>query len=167
MSDRRNTTSAMREEVEEFLYREAALLDAWQLDEWLALTTADCGYYVPPNDKPDADHRTTLFTVADDHARLVERVKRLKDPSAHAEYPPSRTRRLISNVRVTGHDGDTIEAAANFVVYRFRRGDDRREYVGHYRFKLRRENGALKIAERRATLDGEELGALGAVSFIL
>lgn len=167
MSDRRNTASATREEVEELLYREAALLDAWQLDEWLALTTADCGYYVPPNDKPDADHRTTLFTVADDHARLIERVKRLKAPSAHAEYPPSRTRRLISNVRVTGHDGDTIEAAANFVVYRFRRGDDRREYVGHYRFKLRRENGALKIAERRATLDGEELGALGAVSFIL
>ncbi|MGH6994730.1 MAG: aromatic-ring-hydroxylating dioxygenase subunit beta, partial [Stellaceae bacterium] len=101
MSDRRNTASATREEVEEFLYREAALLDAWQLDDWLALTTADCGYYVPPNDKPGADHRSTLFTVADDHARLIERVKRLKDPSAHAEYPPSRTRRLISNVRVT------------------------------------------------------------------
>ena len=167
MSDGRNIARVTRQEVEEFLYREAALLDAWQLDEWLALTTADCGYYVPPNDRPDADHRSTLFTVADDHSRLIERVKRLKDPAAHAEYPPSRTRRLISNVRITGHDGDTIGATANFVVYRFRRGDDRREYVGNYRFKLRRENGALKIAERRAILDSEELGALGAVSFIL
>lgn len=167
MSDRRNTANATRQEVEEFLYREAALLDAWQLDEWLALTTADCGYYIPPNDKPDADHRSTLFTVADDHARLTERIKRLKDPNAHAEYPPSRTRRLISNVRIVGGDGDTIEAAANFVVYRFRRGDDQRAFIGHYRFKLRRENGALKLAERRAILDGEELGALGAVSFIL
>jgi len=56
---------------------------------------------------------------------------------------------------------------ANFAVYRFRRGDDRREFVGHYRYKLRRENGALKIAERRSIFDSEELGTLGAVSFIL
>lgn len=167
MSIRRNAAGVTRDEVEDFLYREAALLDAWKLDDWLALTTADCGYYVPPNDRPGADHRTTLFTIADDHARLVERVKRLKDPSAHAEYPPSRTRRLISNVRIVNADGDTIEVAANFVVYRFRRGDDRREFVGHCRYKLRRESGGLKIAERRAILDGEELGALGAVSFIL
>jgi len=167
MSERRNVASATQAEVEDFLYREAALLDAWQLDEWLALTTADCSYYVPPNDKLEADHRSTLFTIADNHTRLIERVKRLKDPSAHAEYPPSRTRRLISNVRITGGDGDTIDVAANFVVYRFRRDDDRREFVGHYRYKLRREDGALKIAERRAILDGEELGALGAVSFIL
>lgn len=167
MSGRHNAASATREEVEDFLYREAALLDAWQLDEWLALTTADCGYYVPPNEKPDADNRSTLFTVADNHARLVERVKRLKDPSAHAEYPPSRTRRMISNVHITGGDSDIIEVAANFVVYRFRRDDDRRAFVGHYRYKLRRENGGLKIAERRAILDSEELGALGAVSFIL
>ena len=115
MSDRRNAASATQEEIEDFLYREAALLDAWQLDEWLALTTADCGYYVPPNDKPDADHRSTLFTIADNHTRLVERVKRLKDPNAHAEYPPSRTRRLISNNAGVGVDGDMIEVAANFV----------------------------------------------------
>ena len=38
---------ALRETVEEFLYREAALLDAWRLDEWLALFTADGRYLVP------------------------------------------------------------------------------------------------------------------------
>ncbi len=105
--------------------------------------------------------------MADDIVRLRERIIRLKDPNCHAEYPPSRTRRMISNVHITGGDGDTIEVAANFVVYRFRRDDDRRAFVGHYRYKLRRENGGLKIAERRAILDSEELGALGAVSFIL
>lgn len=106
---------------------------------------------------------------ADGHAaRLRARVIRLKDPNCHAEYPPSRTRRMISNVRITANDGgDTIAVAANFVVYRMRRGGDAREYVGQYRYKLRRQGSALKIAERRAVLDATELGTLAAVSFIL
>ena len=156
-----------RAEVEELFFREAELLDSWQLDEWLALLTDDASYYVPPNDKPDADHRTTLFTIADNNARLKERVRRVKDPNCHAEYPHSRTRRLIANVRVTAASGDRVEASANFILHRFRRGEDVRVFVGQYRYRLRREGGALKIAERRAILDAEELGALGAVSFIL
>jgi p-cumate 2,3-dioxygenase subunit beta len=156
-----------RAEVEDFLYTEADLLDSWKLDEWLTLLTEDAAYYVPPNDKPDADHRATLFTIADDIVRLRERVIRLKDPNCHAEYPPSRTRRLITNVRITGVEGDAVAVAANFVVYRHRRGEPVREFVGRYRYRLRRVGGVLKIAERRATLDAHELGAMGSVSFIL
>jgi p-cumate 2,3-dioxygenase subunit beta len=167
MSTRKDTSALSRADIEDFLFHEADLLDSWRLDDWLALLTEDAAYYVPPNDKPDADHRSTLFTIADDAARLRERVIRLKDPNCHAEYPPSRTRRMISNVRITAADGDTIAVAANFVVYRMRRGGDAREYVGHYRYKLRRQGNALKIAERRAVLDAAELGTLGAVSFIL
>jgi p-cumate 2,3-dioxygenase subunit beta len=156
-----------RAEIEDFLYREADLLDSWKLDDWLALMTEDAAYYVPPNDKPDADHRFTLFTIADDIVRLRERVIRLKDPNCHAEYPPSRTRRLITNVRITGVAGDVISVAANFAVYRHRRGEPAREFVGCYRHRLRRVGGVLKIAERRAILDAHELGAMGSVSFIL
>jgi len=156
-----------RAEVEDLLYREAALLDAWRLEEWLTMLTEDAGYYVPPNDKPEADHRNTLFTIADDNARLRERVRRILDPNCHAEHPHSRTRRMIANVRITGSEGATIGIAANFVVHRFRRSEPARIFVGEYRYKLRREGGALKIAKRRAILDAEELGALGSVSFIL
>jgi p-cumate 2,3-dioxygenase subunit beta len=163
----RPEVAVSRAEVEDLLYREAELLDGWQLDEWLTLLTDDASYYVPPNDKPDADHRYTLFTIADDIVRLRERVIRLKDPNCHAEYPPSRTRRLITNVRIAGVDGDAINVVANFVVYRYRRGEPARVFVGHYRHVLRRVGGALKFFERRAILDAEELGPLGSVSFIL
>ena len=156
-----------RAEVEDLFYHEAALLDSWQLDEWLKLLTDDAAYYVPPNDKPDADHRYTLFTIADDIVRLRERIIRLKDPNCHAEYPPSRTRRLITNVRVTGIASDAIRASANFSIHRYRRGGAHQEFVGEYRYTLERHGGMLKIAERRAILDAEELGALGSVSFIL
>jgi len=164
---RAKAATVSRAEIEDFLFQEADLLDNWKLDEWLTLLTGDAAYYVPPNDKPDADHRFTLFTIADDIVRLRERVVRLKDPNCHAEYPPSRTRRLITNVRIVRVDGDTIAAAANFVVYRYRRGEPVREFVGHYRHKLRRVGGVLKIAERRAILDAHELGPMGSVSFIL
>ena len=161
------TATISRAEIEDFLFREADLLDSWKLDDWLGLMTDDATYYVPPNDKPDGDHRFTLFTIADDIVRLRERVIRLKDPNCHAEYPPSRTRRLITNVRIVEVDGEVISIAANFVVYRYRRGEPVREFVGHYRHKLRRVGGVLKIAERRAILDAHELGAMGSVSFIL
>jgi p-cumate 2,3-dioxygenase beta subunit len=159
-------TATTRAEVEDFLFHEAELLDAWRLDDWLALLTDQCGYYVPPTDRPEADHRDTLFIVADDHTRLVERVKRLKDPSCHAEYPPSRTRRLIGNVRVETVDG-VIRARSNFIVHRHRRGGDTRVFSGEYRHLLVRRGEGLRIAERRAVLDAHELGQMGMVSFLL
>lgn len=156
-----------RAEVEDFLYLEADLLDNWRLDDWLTLLTDDASYYVPPNDKPEGDHRFTLFTVADDIVRLRERIIRLKDPNCHAEYPPSRTRRMITNVRITGLEDDLILVSANFAIYRYRRNEPSRDFVGRYRYKLKRTDAGLKIHERRAILDSEELGVLGAVSFLL
>jgi len=155
-----------RAEVEDFLYHEAALLDEWRLDEWLALLTDDAKYRVPSNDAPTGDPANTLFLIADDIDRIRGRVARLKDPHAHAEFPHSRTRRLVTNVRVVENPGD-LEVFANFAVYRMRRGGQESVFVGRYRYILRRVGGTLRIALREAILDSEELGRLGAVSFIL
>ena len=156
-----------RAEVEDLLYYEAELLDSWRLDDWLGLLTEDASYYMPPNDKPDGDHRYTLFIIADDIVRLRERIIRLKDPNCHAEYPPSRTRRMISNVRITGMEDGLILANANFAIFRHRRNEPVREFVGRYQYKLKRTDEGLKIHERRAILDAEELGPMGSVSFLL
>jgi p-cumate 2,3-dioxygenase subunit beta len=162
-----DSSQVTRQQVEEFLYDEAALLDAWRLDDWLGLLTADAVYRVPSNDRPDADSRDTLFLIADDINRIRARVTRLKDKSAHAEYPPSRTRRMISNVRITERNGSALQVEANFSVHRFRRNEGIRVYVGHYRYELRAEGGRLKIARREAVIDSMELGSLASVSFIL
>jgi p-cumate 2,3-dioxygenase beta subunit len=154
-----------RSEIEDFLYHEAALLDAWRLDEWLALLTEDATYRVPSNDAPDADPARALFTIADDMHRLRGRVTRLKDPHAHAEFPPSRTRRLISNVRIVEKAPLTVEA--NFIVHRFRANESVRQYVGRYRYQLEASGDKIRIRSREAILDAMELGSLGSVSFIL
>jgi p-cumate 2,3-dioxygenase subunit beta len=156
-----------RAEVEDFLYHEAALLDEWKLKEWEALLTDDATYYVPPNDQLDGDHRSTLFLVADDRERIRQRIIRINDPNCHAESPKSRTRRMISNVRIVGVDGDLVTVAANFVCYRYRRYERIREYVGAYRYILKRAGDSFRIKERRVLIDAHELGTLGSVSFIL
>jgi p-cumate 2,3-dioxygenase beta subunit len=120
---------------------------------------------VPSNDRPEGDPRGTLFTIADDIARIRSRVTRLKDRNAHAEFPPSRTRRIVSNVRIT--ERNPLRVEANFLVCRYRGNEDVRQYVGRYRYLLRKEGGKLRIAGREAILDAMELGSLGAVSFIL
>lgn len=154
-----------RAEIEDFLYHEAALLDAWRLDEWLALLTDDATYRVPSNDAPHAEPASALFTIADDMHRLRGRVTRLKDPHAHAEFPPSRTRRMISNVRVLERQPLVVEA--NFIVHRFRANESVRQYVGRYRYELQLKEGKIRIRSREAVLDAMELGSLGSVSFIL
>ena len=163
-----------RSDAEDFLFHEAALLDAWKLDEWLALLTDDAQYRVPSNDVQGGDPKSTLYLIADDIQRLRGRVTRLKDPQAHAEFPHSRTRRLITNVRIVGPsprpspkaEGE-VHVEANFCVHRFRRNEQVAQYVGRYRYTLRLDGGKPKIALREAILDAHELASLGSVSFIL
>jgi p-cumate 2,3-dioxygenase beta subunit len=155
----------LRAVVEEFLYHEAALLDAWRLDEWLALFTADGRYLVPTTDLPDGDPQEDLVFIDDDMVRLRARVERLKSRHGHREYPSSRTRRFISNVRIKVEDGDFV-VTSSFLVYRFRLGESS-PYVGWYEHTLKRVDGELKIHHRKAVLDQEALSEHGAVSIIL
>lgn len=155
-----------RQAVEDLLYKEAALLDEWRLDEWLELLTEDATYEIPPTDVPEGDSRNTLFIIADDAVRIRSRVKQLMGKAAWAENPHSRTRRMITNVRVLGADGADILVTANFAVHRMRY-ESVDTYIGHYHHKLVRKGGDLKIRERRVILDNEALRPHGKISFIL
>jgi p-cumate 2,3-dioxygenase beta subunit len=155
-----------RTEVEDLFYQEAALLDEWRLEEWLTLLTEDAVYQIPPTDIRESDPRNTLYLIADDAFRIRSRVKQLLGKSAWSENPHSRTRRIISNVRVLRSDGDEIWVTANFAVYRMRY-ELVDIYVGHYDYRLIRIGNELRIRERRAILDNESLRPQGKISFIL
>lgn len=154
--------------VESFLFYEAQLLDAWRLTEWLDLLSEDCRYLVPSTDAPDSDAPDrVVFIIADSYPQIVGRVERLESEYAFVERPRSRTRRLITNVRVHDSGSDEYEVWSNFAVYRYRRGASH-VFTGEYRHRLvRAADGGFSIRERRATLDTEELRPQGKVSFIL
>jgi p-cumate 2,3-dioxygenase beta subunit len=153
-------------EVERFITAESALLDEWRLKEWLSLFTEDARYWVPATDLPEGQPGLTLGLIDDDFARLQARVERLLSRHAHREFPWSRTRRLVTNIRVDSSDEHEIRACAAFLVYRIRnRHMD--PYIGRYEYVFRRVNGALKIKLRKAILDLEALDPHATVSFIL
>lgn len=156
-----------RSAVEDFLYAEAALLDEWRLPEWLELFTEDAEYHVPCLDLPaGASPDDSLFYIADDRFRLGERVKRLMKKTAHAEYPHSRTRRHIGNVRITGQSEEGITVSANFTTYRTKDGNTDMLF-GRMLYQLSQHGERLRIRSKRCLLDTDGLRPFGRISIIL
>ncbi|MDR7254205.1 p-cumate 2,3-dioxygenase beta subunit [Nocardioides sp. BE266] len=154
-------------EIEHYLYREADLLDDWRLPEWLELFLPEGQYLVPSTDLPDGDPGRDLFLVQDDRFLLEQRIGSLMKRSAHAEYPHSRTRRMISNVRAYLDEEGHVVVRANFAVFRMRSGAFD-TYVGQYRHVLARDDeGGLRFLVRRSVLDLDTLRPHGKVSIIL
>ena len=157
-----------RSDCEDFLFTEAALLDEWRLDEWLALFDEGATYEVPSTGLgDDADSSQELFFIADDYVRLQHRVARLKKPGAHSEWPRSKTVRLVSNVRIIEMQGGELTVGSVFVTYRSK-GETTDTYFGRHRYQLRvGDGGRLSIASKRSLLDLTCLRPQGRVSIIL
>jgi 3-phenylpropionate/cinnamic acid dioxygenase small subunit len=165
--------------VEQFLYREARLLDERRFHDWLRLFADDVHYGMtaranryPSSSKAiaalDADRCTAedfdatdeLGLFDEDLRTLTARVARLDTGMAWAEDPPSRTRHLITNIEVEAGSGDAeLTVHSNFIVYRSRGETEQDFYVGARTDRLRRVDGAWRIAERRMVLDQNVLTA--------
>jgi benzoate/toluate 1,2-dioxygenase beta subunit len=143
-----------RQEAEDFLYREARLLDERRFDEWLALFTQDAHYWIPCGQGEDPTLVTHL--AHDDRRQLEDRVWQLQHSRHSAQNPPSMTSHLVSNVQVEpGPDGQpTINSV--FVVRELRRVQggvgEERALGGHYCHTLRWEDGAWRICLKQAWL---------------
>ncbi len=162
-----DTLSVTRTALEDFLYFEAALLDEWRLDEWLALFDEGASYFVPPaGASDDANPATTLFYIADDHHRLTERVKRLKKTTAHSEFPHSTCRRLVSNVRILGGSDAAFRVTSNYITYRSKMGNTQ-AYFGHHLYDMRLLDGAIKITRKTSFIDADDIRDQNKVSIIL
>lgn len=159
-----------RSEIEDFLYLEADLLDSWKLKEWFQLYTSDAEYQVPSTDLPkDAEPDNNLFYIADDYVRLEQRVIRLGKKTMWSEYPRSKTRHLVTNVRILGVSGEDILVKAAFVVYRTKWGNTD-VYVGSYEYSLRRtcnSTEGFQIRKKRCLLDLDGLRPQARVSILL
>lgn len=146
------------DEIRRFLHDEAALIDDGRLRDWLDLLTDDVSYRIPTRVTKDrgaeTEFDTDSFHLNDDRYRLEKRIQRLETEYAWAEDPPSRTRHIISNIRVDEGDGDGHQVRSNFLLYR-NRGDssDHDLLAGERHDVIRRVDGQLKLAERVVELD--------------
>jgi 3-phenylpropionate/cinnamic acid dioxygenase small subunit len=161
----RTTDAETQHAVEQFLYAEAELLDQHRFHEWLELFAEDVHYWAPTRmtrtvrerDHEIAARGESAFFEEDLH-RLKGRVRRLTSGVSWSEEPPSRTRRLITNVRVRARDDGALDVACNFYVYRSRLERHQDWFVGE-RFDVLRpalppQTGyPFVIADRTIVLD--------------
>jgi 3-phenylpropionate/cinnamic acid dioxygenase small subunit len=147
-------------EAEEFLYQEASLLDERRYEDWLALLTDDIHYWMPirrTTTARDVDNEFTkpgaMAFFDDDKNTLTLRVQRLGVGRAWAEDPPSRTRHLVSNVRIISVEGGELTVSVNFQLYRSRLNSEEDSWIGRREDLLRREDGVLKLARRYIFLE--------------
>ena len=142
----------LRARIEDFLYLEADLLDEWKIEEWFALFAEGATYEVPPTSEDgESDPSTSLFYIADDYVRLRERVVRLTKSEAHSEWPRSRQRHMVSNVRIVGMTGTVAEVTCNFITYRAKRGvvDT---YYGKHVYRIDCGSEPFRISAKRSIL---------------
>jgi 3-phenylpropionate/cinnamic acid dioxygenase small subunit len=147
--------------VQEFLYREAELLDRRRFRDWLELLAPDFKYKMPvrhtvywkslDEEFDDLEHGMQYFD--EDKESMSTRVYKLETNTAWAEVPPSRTRRLITNVRVQSDDGNELEVESYFMVYKSRLEKTEDTYIGERLDRLRRVGDSFQLVSRVVRLD--------------
>ncbi|MDI1477144.1 3-phenylpropionate/cinnamic acid dioxygenase subunit beta [Polyangium sp. y55x31] len=150
----------LRAEIEDFYYAEASLLDERRYSDWLALFTEDTRYWIPTRQnrmqhqmqgETSGEEGTAL---ADDDRWALELKVRQRESAKHwCENPCSRTRHLVTNVRIHRVASDEVEVKSSFLVYRNRAGDDVDLWAGERTDTLRRVAGSYRIARRYILLD--------------
>jgi len=151
-------------ELEQFLFDEADVLDAWQFDDWLTMLAEDIHYWAPGRE--NLLHRERKNEMAgpggsahfdENFEHMIERVDRLKTHQAWAEEPASRTRHLVTNIRVfTTDNPDEFEVESSFHVFRTRSERDFDSVIGKRYDVIRRVEGSaygFRIARRKIVFD--------------
>jgi 3-phenylpropionate/cinnamic acid dioxygenase small subunit len=141
-----------RQDLIDFVVREARLLDAKRYEEWNGLFTDDAMYWVPlaPDQADGINHTSHLY---EDKLLRDLRIERLKSPRAFSQQPPSRSHHLLQTPTVEAFDAD----ANRYVVrsefhYTESQGDEIQFYVGTCFHHLTVANGELKMTLKRVNL---------------
>jgi 3-phenylpropionate/cinnamic acid dioxygenase small subunit len=142
---------ALRDLFRGLLEREARLLDQLRFDEWLALYTPECLYWVPTT-PAGGDPRREVAISFDDRRRMEDRIFRLRTGYAWSQAPKSRTVRMISNVEVFATGREAVRMVrSNFLISEFR-VDGTRYLSGWCGHRLLQQGGQWLIAVRQVNL---------------
>ncbi|MFG1314565.1 aromatic-ring-hydroxylating dioxygenase subunit beta [Xanthobacter autotrophicus] len=153
----------LQQEVEQFYYWEAKLLNDRRFGEWFALLAADIHYFMPirtTHIMRDADLEYSgvgQYAHFDDDAQMMKgRLRKIMSDVSWSENPASRTRHLICNVMIV-QGGVTAEykTSSTFIVYRNRLERQLDIFAGERQDTLRRNDSeaGFEIVERTILID--------------
>ena len=141
----------LQHDVEQFLYRQAELLDTKQWQPWIDLFTPDGVYWMPPEPSSQTwEGQPAIF--AEDKNLMTVRTKRVLHPDAWSQRPLWETNHVVSNVviRKVSKTGD-VEVTSRFHMMELRR-DDVRHFAGSYRHQLKKTKDGYRIKLQRVDM---------------
>jgi 3-phenylpropionate/cinnamic acid dioxygenase small subunit len=168
MSDRetRITRLLLLQEIADFLYREAELLDERRYGAWLDLLADDIRYWMPmrrnikfgEDEREFTRERTDIAWFDEGKDTLTRRVRQIETGIHWAEEPQSRISHLVSNVQLVEatpslDDPDEVTVRCRFLIYRNRVQTETDFLVGKREDRLRRADDGWLIARRKIVLD--------------
>ena len=156
----------LKSEIEEFLYREAELLDERCFNEWLDLLTEDVRYWMPMRRNVKFGELDREFTregqdinwFDEGKQTLTQRVNQILTGVHWAEEPLSRVCHIVSNVRVVKalpsvESPVSVDVKCRFLVYRNRVETETDILLGRREDRLRKIDDDWKISQRKVILD--------------
>jgi 3-phenylpropionate/cinnamic acid dioxygenase small subunit len=145
------TGADVQHEVEQFLYRQAELLDAKHWQAWIDLFDEQGVYWMPvTREQTEWEGSPSIF--AEDKLMMEIRKGRVSHPNAWSQAPMWETNHLISHVALESVSPTTIRVRSRFHMMELRR-DSVRHFGGSYRHTLVRDaTGALHIRLQRVDL---------------
>jgi 3-phenylpropionate/cinnamic acid dioxygenase small subunit len=149
--ERAVTDITERDRFRMLIEREARLLDQLRYEDWIAMYSPECIYWVPSTPKA-GDPRSEIAVMFDDRRRLEDRIYRLRTGFAWSQAPASRTVRMISNVEVFATDRDNVRMVrSNFLIHEFW-GDETRFLSGWAGHRVVQQDGRWQIAVKQVNL---------------
>jgi 3-phenylpropionate/cinnamic acid dioxygenase small subunit len=136
--------------VEQFLYRQADLLDRKQWQEWIDLFAPDGIYWMPP----EPSHKTwegmpAIF--AEDKNLMTVRMNRVLHPDAWSQRPAWGTNHVVSNVVIEKASAKEVLVRSRFHMMEMRR-DDIRHFAGSYMHQLQKTKNGFRIKLQRVDM---------------
>ena len=141
-----------RDDVIDFIYAEARMLDEGRFSEWLDLWLPDGCYWMPLDYKQtDPDMVTSL--LYEDNFMLRLRVERLNGERTFSQKPKSRCHHVIQRPFVDVFDADagTFQASTN-MHYVETRLDEQQLLALTATHDLKQVDGQLRIANKKVEL---------------
>ena len=159
-------TEPTRQQLIDFVFHEARLLDEARYDEWNALFTDDAIYWVPltPDQPEGLEHTSHLY---EDKLLRDLRVQRLKSPRAFSQQPMSRSHHLLQMPSIERFDpgANRYVTRAQF-HYTEAQNDEVNLFVGTVLHHLRVQDGVLRLTLKRVNLLNSD-AALPAVQLFI
>lgn len=141
------------EDLANFIYEEARLIDDGEYEAWLRLFTETGRYWMPLNGR-EQQAGDWQNSIADEDVVLLRiRIKRLVDGRAHSQQPASRCQHVLQRPALIESD----DAAGRWTLrtpfaYQECRCGSSVALFGHYVHVLCREGDALRIELKRINL---------------